>query len=132
MHFSFLLTCLPLIAIAAPHGEPDDAQPLEERQDSFYPDYGFKGINWAEVDQESVCTGEQRNILLQTAKNIDAGYAQEVTETALLENPAWERFMGGRSRKRVLQPQYNFFVSIDIARLLARTANSARGWFRSN
>jgi hypothetical protein len=105
MHWSNLLASFPLLGRFAPL--EDTA--LEQRQD-LYPDHGFKGINWREVDKEQVCSKAEKDILLQTVFNVDL-MANDLNDHARVDHPAWERFMGGRWKDGVPQPKFTWFVS---------------------
>jgi hypothetical protein len=110
MLFQLLLSTLPLLALSVPHGR-NNHEPAHRLEERDYPDYGFKGILWRSVDNQSICTTAQRDILLQTVKNIDL-FASQVTDFSLVDNPAWERFMGGRHKKgQSPQPKFTWFVS---------------------
>jgi hypothetical protein len=109
MHWRNLLASSPLLRRFAPL----ENNALEQRQldfDDFYPDHGFKGINWREVDEEEVCSKDEKDILLQTVKNVDL-MAIDLTDNSLSDHPAWERFMGGRWKDGVPQPKFTWFVS---------------------
>ena len=103
---------LPFVAHLTPSSDHERNVTLQQREDP-HRGHVFHGINWLEADKDDVCSKEQRNILVQTVINVDK-YARELVDAPLMDNPAWERFMGGRKKDGVSQPRTTWFVSDSI------------------